>query len=188
VWKLLNSLDWNLYLCIFTFSQLISKLFISRLLPDYVLKGNTKINIPENENVRHEITMPKLPKSKRARLSFHYLCGTTVAGADERVGVHVTLLLKCKYSANHLFQANCSLDISVRGPAMGDEFKVIHTVQGLSNNGSVSRKSWKYASVPLPPMHQEGFRVKITGVYNPVQGAFGLDNLRVNTEQKCYPR
>ncbi len=40
--------------------------------------------MPETKNVRHEITMPKLPKAKRARFSFHQVCGTKVL-TDPRV-------------------------------------------------------------------------------------------------------
>ncbi len=43
--------------------------------------------MPNNKNVRHVVTMPRLPKTRRAKISFHYLCGTTVVGADSRVSI-----------------------------------------------------------------------------------------------------
>jgi hypothetical protein len=64
-------------------------------IPDYMMLGNVKPNMNDFENVRHEMTMPKLPKSKRAKLSFHHYCGTTQAGADPRVSCGGGKLLLC---------------------------------------------------------------------------------------------
>ena len=50
---------------------------------------------PNNENVRHEIEMPTLPKSRRAALTFDYVCGTNNASAPSKADCKIEILFRC---------------------------------------------------------------------------------------------
>jgi hypothetical protein len=93
-----------------------------------------------------------------------------------------------RLSFKFTFQSNCIMDISFKGPGFGDAFRTIHTVISDFNDGSLALNALSYVTVPLPPMLKEGSVVKIKAVYNPTHGAFALDNLRVRSDKKCYPR
>ncbi len=64
----------------------------------------------------------------------------------------------------------------------------MHSINDLPNNGSLSKEFWRREIVNLPPMLEEGGRVKLVATYNPTVGALGLDNMKVDTRQNCYPR
>ena len=68
-----------------------------------------------------------------------------------------------------------------------DDYRSIRVLDGI-NDGSVEASGWARASVQLPVVREEGARVMVRAVYNPSKGRLAFDNLRVHTEQKCYPR
>ena len=66
------------------------------LAPDFVWAGNKRPNPihPNNENVRHEIEMPTLPKSRRAVLSFNYVCGTNDTAATSKAHCKIEIFFR----------------------------------------------------------------------------------------------
>ena len=72
--------------------------------------------------------------------------------------------------------------------SQSDGYSLIHVVDGAENAGSVAASDWTHASVSLPVVREDGARVMVRAVYNPTKGRLAFDNLRIHTEQKCYPR
>ena len=79
-----------------------------------------------------------------------------------------------------------ALNASFRAP-QSDDYRSIRLLDGV-NDGSVEASGWARASVPLPVVREQGARVMVRAVYNPTKGRLAFDNLRIRTEQKCYPR
>ena len=88
------------------------------------------------------------------------------------------------YYHGHLVK--CALNVTLRAP-QSDVYRSIRVLDGV-NDGSVESSGWARASVPLPVVREEGARVMVRAVYNPSKGRLAFDNLRIRTEQKCYPR
>ncbi len=88
----------------------------------------------------------------------------------------------------HYPQADCKLEVNMAGPAIDAQYELLKTIDDVHNYGNASRSSWRYATVDIPPTLEEGHTVQIKAVYNPVNGAFALEGMKVHTEQKCYPR
>lgn len=58
----------------------------------------------------------------------------------------------------------------------------------LENGGGVDATTeWKFSMVDLPPM-EKGSRIQIGNTRGDGIGAFGLDNIRFSTDQRCSPR
>ena len=63
---------------------------------DFIWAGNKRPNPihPNNENVRHEMEMPTLPKSRRALLSFNYICGTNDTTAASKAYCKIEIFFR----------------------------------------------------------------------------------------------
>ena len=84
------------------------------------------------------------------------------------------------------YPVKCALNASLRAP-QSDDYRSIRLLDGV-NDGSVETSGWARASVPLPVVREQGAKVMVRAVYNPTKGRLAFDNLRIRTEQKCYPR
>lgn len=101
---------------------------------------------------------------RRAKLSFHHICGTHQADAKP-----------CEININLLVADNVTNIHQV-----AEEFKF--------NDGSlvnVTEWSWEEFSLPIINANE---RLQVLGKYDARQGSVNLDNVHLYTRQKCIPR
>lgn len=59
----------------------------------------------------------------------------------------------------------------------------------LNAQGGVNDTStWKWHAFQIPPLPGSGFRIRLRATFATENGFFGLDNVKVFTDQQCQPR
>ena len=108
--------------------------------PDFVWAGNKRPNPihPNNENVLHEIEMPTLPKSRKALLSFNYVCGTDDTAATSKAHCKIEIFFRCVINRK-LFFTVCHIQTTKMADVNGSAMLKYRVVQNNSCLFEISR-------------------------------------------------
>ena len=89
-----------------------------------------------------------------------------------------------------MFQNNCKLSVNLlSNNPKNTGIKPLKDITDVFNDGTGdSTQDWNEERIILPPLAKEGEILQFTSSMHPDLGRYGLDSIKLTTNQRCSPR